>query len=329
MYTQYLTAHHLEFTLEALTPVSLNEHQGSALRGALYHGLRAFCAQRERTTCAGCLVLGVCPVAALVSTLDPEGVRGQDLPRPYVLEPPLDRRTRLAPGERLTFGLTLLGAALPLFPYVVQALRRLEEIGLGKGAAGGRRGRVRLVEAWAANPLSGERQPVLHAGETIVQMPDVPVTAEQVRAVAAHWPRARLALQFLTPTRLMAEGRLVRRPEFGILFHRLWQRVADLADCRSLSGGSAAERQPPDPYRLVGLARQVRLVRDGTHWVELESYSTRQGRATPIGGFVGRATYEGDLEPFLPWLVWGQVLHVGKDAVKGNGWYRLEAAPCT
>mgnify|MGYP005853433411 FL=1 len=42
MHTQYLTAHHLEFTLEALTPVSLNEHQGSALRGALYHGLRAF-----------------------------------------------------------------------------------------------------------------------------------------------------------------------------------------------------------------------------------------------------------------------------------------------
>ena len=304
-------------------------------------------------------------MAALVSTLDPEGVRGQDLPRPYVLEPPLDGRTRLAPGERLTFGLTLLGAALPLFPYVVQALRRLEEIGLGKGTAGGRRGRVRLVEAWAANPLSGERQPVLHAGETTVQMPDVPVTAKQVQAVATHWPRARLALQFLTPTRLVAEGRLVRRPEFGVLFHRLWQRLADLSDSRSLSGGLAAERRPldvlragsapseealvgagrrsaegfqspisnrPEPadrYHLVGLARQVRLVEDATRWVELESYSTRQSRSTPIGGFVGRATYEGDLEPFLPWLVWGQVLHVGKDAVKGNGWYRVEAAPCT
>jgi len=76
----------------------------------------------------------------------------------------------------------------------------------------------------------------------------------------------------------------------------------------------------------VGLARAVRLVEDGTRWVELESYSTRQRRATPISGFVGRAVYEGDLGPFLPWLVWGQFVHVGKDAVKGNGWYVVREA---
>jgi hypothetical protein len=36
---------------------------------------------------------------------------------------------------------------------------------------------------------------------------------------------------------------------------------------------------------------------------------------------VGRITFEGELAPFLPWLMWGEVVHGGKDATKG--WYRL------
>jgi hypothetical protein len=68
------------------------------------------------------------------------------------------------------------------------------------------------------------------------------------------------------------------------------------------------------------------MAADRTHWVHLESYSTRQRRATPIGGLVGAAVYEGDLAPFRPWLVWGQFTHVGKNAVKGDGWMRVEAA---
>jgi hypothetical protein len=42
-----------------------------------------------------------------------------------------------------------------------------------------------------------------------------------------------------------------------------------------------------------------------------------------MGGFVGQVTFEGEIEPFLPWLVWGEVVHVGKDAVKGNGRMRI------
>ena len=70
------------------------------------------------------------------------------------------------------------------------------------------------------------------------------------------------------------------------------------------------------------MAGRATTVRDDTRWVELRSYSTRQRRATPIGGLMGRITLAcDDWRPFLPWLLWGQFTHVGKDAVKGNGWY--------
>lgn len=45
-----------------------------------------------------------------------------------------------------------------------------------------------------------------------------------------------------------------------------------------------------------------------------------------MGGFVGTATYHAPLEvwqPLLPWLIWGQGTQVGKDTVKGNGWYEI------
>ena len=46
-----------------------------------------------------------------------------------------------------------------------------------------------------------------------------------------------------------------------------------------------------------------------------------------MGGFVGTARLAGTLSPQVrELLVWGELLHVGKDVVKGNGWYQLEHA---
>lgn len=45
-----------------------------------------------------------------------------------------------------------------------------------------------------------------------------------------------------------------------------------------------------------------------------------------MGGLLGRATYAGDLRPYLPLLVLGELVLGGKGAVFGNGQYRIEAA---
>lgn len=66
---------------------------------------------------------------------------------------------------------------------------------------------------------------------------------------------------------------------------------------------------------------------DATRWLDAMISSSRTARATPIGGLIGRIRFSGDMRPFLPWLCWGEVSHVGKDATKGNGWYRLLLPP--
>ncbi|MER3513305.1 MAG: hypothetical protein C4310_01940 [Chloroflexota bacterium] len=317
----HFTAHHLHVEVEVTAPLVLNPHKGSSLRGGLFHALwNRFCMNKDALVCAECPLVATCPVALLVSTLRPDSERGRDVPRPNAIRPPLDPTTRYQPGDRFAFGLTLFAQALNLFPYVILALDEMGRAGLGLKLEENRwrRGTFRVQAVEAVNPLTGERRPVARAGESLVRMPNVPVTHAQVLSRARPPGGGRLTLHFLTPTRIIEHRELVKRPRFRPLFQRLLERLSALA--REFSDTPLEL----DFQYLVRQAEGVELVADETRWVELASYSTRLRRATPIGGFVGRATYWAeDWEPFLPWLVWGQFTQVGKDAVKGNGWYEV------
>ncbi len=345
---QHFTAHRLIFVTQAQTTIELNEHQGSAIRGALFHALRhKFCAfSRDRNAqCQTCALATTCPVATLVSTLSPGHQRGQDRPRPFTIQPPRfesghpwehsDGRVtfRYEPGETLSFGLTLYANSLALFPYVVLATTEFEEGGLGRkcqqSTGRWRRGTLAVREVWAENPLTGERQPVIRAGSRQVQVPDIPITHQQVmergRRENGEWRmedgEKRITLCLLTPTRIIERGHLLKPHDFRFrpFFQRLLERL------EALSGYFSDTPLEVDFPALLAVAEAVRVVDNRLSWEELRSYSTRQHRATPTGGLVGRVTLEAaDWTPFLPWLVWGQFTHVGKDAVKGNGMYWIE-----
>jgi hypothetical protein len=70
---------------------------------------------------------------------------------------------------------------------------------------------------------------------------------------------------------------------------------------------------------LKQAAREVELVHDETAWVPLSRYSHRQRQPQPLDGFVGQATYRGDLAPFLPFLRVGEYVHVGRGCVWAGG----------
>lgn len=333
----HFTAHRLRFLAEARETIELNEHQGSAIRGALFHALRnRFCGNKEAGECAACPLYATCPVAFLVSTLDPQSERGRDLPRPFTIQPPLaagkEQETsgafRYAPGEQLEFGLTLYAQALQLFPYVVLAIGEFERNGLGRRVrqADGyvRRGRLSILQVWAENPLTGERQAVMRAADRLVHVPDVPITHEQVMANGerriANGER-RIAIDFLTPIRLIERGHLLKPETFRFrpFFQRLMERLEALS-----SRFSDTPLVFADPRGLIEAAGQVRVAENGLAWEEVRSYSTRRRAESPTSGLMGRVTLEADdWTPFLSWLLWGQFTHVGKDAVKGNGWYEV------
>jgi len=74
---------------------------------------------------------------------------------------------------------------------------------------------------------------------------------------------------------------------------------------------------------LLAVADQIEVTADATRWEELSSYSSRQRRFTPIGGLVGEVTLAGNLGPLREVLALGELIHAGKDVVKGNGCYTI------
>jgi hypothetical protein len=307
--------YHLRITMTAQTPIQLGQQKGSALRGALVNTLRRhyFAAPDASGGEAG-------PLGRLVMAEDPANNRGRDLPRAYVINPPLDGHTRYDPGDNLTFGLGLFGSAANLYTYLITALPMMGQEGLGHRLPEnkGERGRLSLVCIEAENPLTRERTDLLSSDQRHVSAaPTLPVNHELIVKEARRWPSDRVTIRFLTPTRITMGGRLVHQPDFLPLFQRLIERIISLWK-------AYGEGVPPfGPDRLLKQADPVNMLADNTSWIDYVSRSSRSGRKMPMGGFAGTATYTGDLHALLPWLLWGQCVHVGKNAVKGSGWYEL------
>lgn len=327
-------AYPLFFELEAREPIYLHAHNGSALRGMLYRAVIALAGGDARAP-----DLRFVPdplVQRLLAALDEENPRGQDLPRPYVIEPPhlpdgAGQPHLILPGQTFTFGLTLFGSAIEAFPILVLALKRAEQYGLGRRLAdpSGRRtrGRFGLRRAFARNPFTRISQELLAPGERAVLTPQVCVTHEDIAAQAARDAQAyagRLRIHFLTPTTLKAQGEVLRQPNFSALIHRLIERLTQLSRAY---GSTLLPCLPADREAKNALLRQAdaaQMTNDHTRWLVVRGRSHRTRASTNLSGFVGQADFAGNLAPFFVLLRWGELAHAGHHAVKGNGAFRIE-----
>ncbi len=316
-----LAVHHLRFSLRALTLVHLGPQAGAQLRGALWAALREF----------ACAALSLahdqeharsCPMCRLVALETADDPRGANPPRPFAIRPPLAARPgddlTLYAGDRCEVGVNLFGDAVDLFPYLCQAFDRMGNLGVGYG-----RGRFVLEGVQAVDPLSGAAVDLLRE-RRFVANPGLPVTEDRVAQAARCLPTDGVTLHFLTPLQITQAGSRTLTLSFFTLIARLLER------CQALEQhyGPVPTPQPVWRERYLALteaARGVRVAEDGMKWVTVRSGSRRTGGMNSISGLVGHARLEGDLAPFREWLVWGQSVHVGKNAVKGNGWYRVLA----
>ena len=316
-FMQGVTIQHLRFEVQPTESIVFGGQPGTALRGALYQVLSdSFCSEPN-----GMLTpdhVARCPVCWLLAAEDQGAARGQNIPRPLMIEPPPGQTYHR--GEPLVFGLTVVGRAQDMFPYLARAVQKMGVAGLGKG-----RGRFRLVSIAEYHPLEGVERSILE--HNFVRQPVHQVTPADISRAAAHYSSERVGLELLTPLRLTSHKELVKFPEPVAFIQRLVER------CQRIAEYYAESQTPPSRsewftlyHELSAIAAKVCIVSNDTEWVEVYSGSRRQQRYTPISGLTGRVEWAGPLKELLPWLLWGQSLHVGKNAVKGDGWYRVSPA---
>lgn len=141
------------------------------------------------------------------------------------------------------------------------------------------------------------------------------ITGNDLKNNEINLSAKRLSLSFITPTRLKFEGKLTPKLEFHILIRNLLRRISLLTYFHCGFDLKVNFKE------LIKLSENITIKSNNLSWFDWERYSTRQKSKMKMGGIIGTITYEGVLKEFIPILLLGEYLHVGKGTSFGLGKY--------
>ena len=324
-----------EIRLRATQAAVLPTFSGSTLRGTFGHALKQTVCVMNHGDCGRCLVADKCIYPYVFETPAPPDLpilRNQkDAPHPFILDPPLDeaplgppreQSRRLAAGDEMVFGLTLMGRAIEYMPYLIYAVHEMARRGLGQGRATFELSEVSALDA------AGERRVIYTessqrldgAGHDALDLSQL-IAARLARSLEAG-SRGReidsLRLRFITPTRIKTRDDLQPQADFALLIRSLLRRISMLL---------AVHGRQPLELDFRGLLERAAAVRTGfssLRWRDWTRYSSRQQTKMQLGGFIGEVVFEGSgLGDCWPLLIAGEILRVGNGTSFGLGRYEL------
>lgn len=330
-----IAAHNLRiglfrFTLAPVQPLEVPAiNKGNMLRGGFGHAFRRLCCVPQCHDAKTCPLAGTCPYQAVFEPSPPLGAerlsKNQDIPRPFVFRAPQTRQTRFELSQPFEFGLVLIGRALDFLPYFVLSFRELAAEGLGLNRAKCSLERVEQVNSFPnGTGLQDCQTEIIYTSKDQLFRPAevqgadewIKSRIDRISACEDDGAVQRVTIRFVTPTFLRAGGEVIRHPEFHHVFKRLRDRLNALC---TFFGDGPLDADFPE---LGKRAEEVRTVSCDVKWIERFRTSSKTRQQHELSGFVGEATYEGHLTEFLPWLLLGELVHVGKHSAWGNGWYQ-------
>lgn len=306
------------FTYTVQEPLRMPQHKGNVFRSRFGYILRYIaCIGSERQCEKQCQFPERCVYSKCFETPVPDDspmLRGQPFaPHPFVLEPPHTGQLDYAPGDTFTCNIVLIGEAINLLPWIVLTF---QEMGKRRIGLQNKRGQCQLNKVESL-PARGSHQPqTIYTAETEMLTDDgLILRLDDVMQTAPHTTDA-IELEFITPTSIKVNGKWTSQLTFENLLRNLLRRI------RFLSYFHCGEDLDVDAPALIEAASAV------THhlrltWLRRDRYSYRAEKSVPMGGFIGKVRFEGELEPFLPFIYLGEYLHIGHHTAFGFGQYRI------
>lgn len=308
-----------EFTIQALNTVEFSSFSGPALRGGFGDILKKLTCHTGLQDCTGCPSFRDCPFTKIFNIAPPiddaHFKNETQVPRPFIFEAVRERT--ISHGQKATFRLGLVGAAIEHLPYFVLCFQQLGKIGIGKG-----RGKFKLMSVLSIDPI-GKTLPIriFDSSENILYLKkSIAVELSELDSTESTLMSTNgIRIVFDSPTHLNRRGEAAdQSPSFEQLIRGILRRYSDLA---ALYGPGRPEL---DYRQIVEKSKAICLKRSDLTFSRAKSFSHRKNALTPVDGLLGSIEYEGDVTPFLNYLMLGQWLHVGKQATFGMGQYHVE-----
>lgn len=92
---------------------------------------------KTKRDCRDCLLKDKCIYCYIFESspsLDAQKLKKiAEIPRPFVIEPPIEAKNVYHRGETVAFNLVLIGKAVEYLPYFIFTFKELGNIGIGRG----------------------------------------------------------------------------------------------------------------------------------------------------------------------------------------------------
>jgi hypothetical protein len=242
---------------------------------------------------------------------DPVAQRKFQKPAPaYVVTMPIMQEKLFNAGETLQLEVLFLGIGISLIHVFLRNLIQLGRLGL---AAGEGRFTVTEVFSWEHGQSEGLAWQVNQPPEALA-CSVLPLTwLLETERISRN-----LVIKFITPTRLMVEGKPLRKPRFKQVFPFMLRRTTSM-----LYAHSGVELVD-DPAYLLEQINELDVVETKLHWQDWRHLAGRQGMT--VGGFLGEITLRGQALEEVYWVfAVASLLGIGKGATYGAGRFQLSS----
>lgn len=290
----------LRVTYEAQGKGNLPPYLGSTIRGLIGHSLRGMVCPTPKVKCFTCELAPNCAYANYF--VSPKNAAGSV--NPFVLLPVTSHKTIWEKGDLCEFEITLFGNASREISLMTQVFRQIDHLGWGSA-------RIPFKLLKIVNPNNKNLvwlNDTLYLKNAISQ----PIFVQERETSLVY-------LNFSTPLRLEKSKILIEKPSFENIIQAIARRLG------LLSHAYEESQMEWDYEAMLAEAKKVKIVDARWRKNTFRRYSMNQRNKELVKDtMTGWACYEGDLTPFTTLLEAGKLIHIGRNATHGFGYYTID-----
>jgi len=333
----------LRLTFRVLSDLVLPYYKGSTLRGLFKTSLKRICCPDSVSRCHECMLAREC-VYSIVTEHRTE--TGENTVLPYGISCSSLLSQFYGAGEMVSFDFVLLGRATAYIAYVIASLSNWDRLSPGRFQPlitereileYGEpyrwpddirpKGRLRLERV---EQITNSGPKTLYSPGAPLSPPDAETLSIGALSQGASW---QVKTDFVAPTRIFRKvqdqktGKRKKRlipPEsfsFELLLRSVFTRYCEL--CKYFRD------EPLDTNRLglddaLEAAGSVTINENRMEMEKVRRYKRNNTRWEHYDGFLGEVVFENVPGSLIPWIMAGELFHVGKFPTLGYGEYRAE-----
>jgi hypothetical protein len=289
------------FYLTALENMLLPTNKASMLRGGFGNIFKKLnCINKISKICKDCPIKETCAYSYIFETAE----YSQKI-RPYIIEVPFNDKRSYKKNEIISFTIVLLCNATKYLPHFIFTFMELGKKGLTK-----KKYKFNLEQVIDSN------NNIIFKDNKIINKGKISNWDEIIKESKINI-KDKLTLNFTTPLRLATNNKLQSKISFELIIKKLIKRINDIYKYHCNIHNKINSKA------IIKKAKDIEISFSNLKWKDWIRYSNRQKRKMTFGGLLGHITFKGSFEEFLPYLVLGSYIHIGKNCTFGQGKYEI------